>query len=104
MATSKPLSSLLQIIAAGVADIEARCESLDLQYPSLDDAPTPERQRIQAMFTEESLPIIAATHQLMATLMTSRMFFSKISGGVRRDILVEMRGITDSLSSVVWMG
>lgn len=70
-----PLSTL-QIITDGVKAIEAGCEKRNVNYPSLDDPLTPESIAIQESFFQDALPVIAAAHQLVATLMSPYGYYS----------------------------
>lgn len=76
------IAALTQIIASGVAAIEAGCASKNIQYPSPDDVPTPESLAIQEEFSQNALPVIAAAHQLMATLMSPHSYYQKLLYGV----------------------
>ena len=76
------IAALAQIIASGVATIEAGCANKHVQYPSLDDDPTPESLAIQDEFSQNALPVIAAAHQLMATLMPPHSYYQKLLYGV----------------------
>ena len=84
---ASPLSALLKIISDGVATIEVECASRNVKYPSLDDPLTPESIALQEALAQETLPIIAATYQLMATLMSPHSYYHKVVFGVSDMIL-----------------
>ncbi|TCD62058.1 hypothetical protein EIP91_007517 [Steccherinum ochraceum] len=81
MTATSPLSPLLKVISHGIASIEAGCAARGVSYPSLDTPLTPQSLAIQESFVTEALPVIAAAHQLMATLMNPRSFFNTLLFG-----------------------
>ena len=86
MLPSKPssLSALASLIVNGISAIEAGCADRNVQYPTLDDPPTPESLAIQQEFSEQSIIIVAAAYQLMATLMPPQSFYRKMLYGVSK--------------------
>ncbi|TCD62059.1 hypothetical protein EIP91_007518 [Steccherinum ochraceum] len=88
MLTSSDLPALLRIITNGITAIESSCTQRGIRYPSLDDSLTPESLAIQESLAEEALPVIAAAHQVMATLMSSRSFHQKIIYGSQQSVAI----------------
>ena len=80
------LSALAGVITNGISAIEAGCTSRDVQYPTLDDPPTPESLAIQQDFSDQSLLVVAAAYQLVATLMSPHSFYQKMMSGVSRSV------------------
>ncbi|OCH93672.1 O-methyltransferase [Obba rivulosa] len=67
-------AALAQIVANGVAAIQAECDSRGVSFPSLDDPYTPESDDIHRDVYSHIIPVIAAAHQLIATLQYPSMY------------------------------
>ncbi|EMD38852.1 hypothetical protein CERSUDRAFT_151553 [Gelatoporia subvermispora B] len=62
------LQALVEIIANGVATIHAECDSRNAPFPSLDEPFSPESDAIRQDVYLHAIPVIAAAHQLIASL------------------------------------
>ncbi|EMD39048.1 hypothetical protein CERSUDRAFT_47409 [Gelatoporia subvermispora B] len=68
------ISSLAKIIAEGVANIQAGCDSRNVSFPSLDESPTAESEAIRQEVYSHVIPVIAAAHRLIATLQHPSLY------------------------------
>ncbi|OCH84738.1 O-methyltransferase [Obba rivulosa] len=62
------IKALADIISNGVASIQAACDSRNVSFPSLDEPFTPQSNAVRQEIYSDIIPIIAAAHQLIATL------------------------------------
>ena len=62
------LSALIQIINAGMLDIQAKCTARGVSYPTTDVPLSPETEALQNEFAAQTAPVLAAAYQLIATL------------------------------------
>ncbi|EKM56175.1 uncharacterized protein PHACADRAFT_209657 [Phanerochaete carnosa HHB-10118-sp] len=82
------LDALVQIIANGVKDIQAKSAQRDTPYPTQDTPLGPESERLQSDLAAEAAPVVAAAWQLIATLkhpqsyLLDLAFLSFLSGSL----------------------
>ena len=62
------LDALAQIITTGIKNIESKLAERGASYPTPQVICDPESDAIQNEFSSQASPIIAAAHQLIATL------------------------------------
>lgn len=62
------LKALAKIISSSIDKIQAACDAKNVSFPSLDEPFTPEAETIRVEVFADAIPVIAAAHQLIATL------------------------------------
>ncbi|OCH94555.1 S-adenosyl-L-methionine-dependent methyltransferase [Obba rivulosa] len=68
------LLALSKLIADGVAAIQSKCDARNTPFPPLDSTYTPQSDAIRMEVIADTLPIIAAANQLIATLQVPQMY------------------------------
>ena len=79
---SSQLSALVQIIAAGVQDIQSQCAARGVAFPHTDAPLTADAEAIVNEFAPQVAPIVAAAQQLVATLQHPSPYLTNMTFGV----------------------
>ena len=88
---SSQLSALVQVIAAGVQEIQAKCATRGVPYPATDVPLSPETDATQNELAGDAAPVLAAAYQLIATLQHPGAYLGNMTFLVRNfDVTVTL--------------
>ena len=89
------LKVLADIVSRGIDKIQAACDAKNASFPSLDEPFTSEAESIRAEVFVDAVPVIAAAHQLIATLQLPMVSAFCSATSVNQGICSQCRYPTD---------